>query len=60
METTTLHVAFAEHIKAARIDSMVTHLQACGNVRADDTGRNFVIEVYRRSKLPGLKAQLTT
>jgi hypothetical protein len=60
METTTLHVAFAEHVAAPSIDAMASFLQACGNVRRRDTGRRFTVEVHRRSEPPRLKIQLTT
>jgi hypothetical protein len=53
-----LNVEFGEHISADRVASMVSSMAAYGNVFDGHSQRAFVVEVFRRSKLPGLQRQL--
>jgi hypothetical protein len=55
-----LAVSFGIHVSLDRVSSMVSSIAAYGNVTAGDSERDFSIEVFRASKLPGLKAQLAS
>jgi hypothetical protein len=43
-------IRFAEHIPHDRIDSLITSMSACGDVRRCEDG-SYLIEVYRAGKL---------
>jgi hypothetical protein len=50
---------FGVHIPTASMDSMKSGMAAYGNVKNGPTERELVVEIYRTSKLPQLKEQLT-
>lgn len=56
--TTTIKVIFGEHIKAENIASMLSTLQAYGNVSEGDNARAYAVEVRRASSLDYLQGQL--
>jgi hypothetical protein len=59
IKTAKLSVEFGEHISLDRISSMVSTIAAYGNVYQGASGREFAVELFRVSKLPRLKRQLT-
>ena len=56
---TVIEVTFGEHIAHNRITSMVSSIAAYGSVFPSDDPRTFRCEVFRASKLPKLREQLT-
>ena len=58
MSVAKLRVHFADHISRDRINSMVSGIAAYGNVLPDGAPQDFVVEVFRASKLPRLEAWL--
>jgi hypothetical protein len=54
----TLSVTFNEHISSERVRDMVSGIAAYGNVFPGTTSRDFLVEVFRASNLPGLKKRL--
>lgn len=59
MESIILKVTFAEHLPADQISSLVTGIAAYGNVTDTNEPNSYSVEVFRVSKLPQLKEQLT-
>ena len=55
----TIRVEFAEHLPPKDVAGMVSGLAAYGNVDSKDNERTYVVKVFRESKLPQLKRQLT-
>jgi hypothetical protein len=51
-------VVFAEHMSSKRVRDMVSSIAAYGNVLDGGTPREFIVDVFRPSKLPELKKQL--
>jgi len=52
-------VSFNEHVAAKQVASMATGMSAYGNVLPGSSEREFVVEVFRASKAPGLRARLS-
>jgi hypothetical protein len=48
-------VRFNEHVAAKQVASMATGIAAYGNVLPGSSDLEFVVEVFRASKAPGLK-----
>jgi hypothetical protein len=55
----TFTVIFAEHLPPAKVASMSGQLEPYGMVSGGSSGRDFSVEVFRRSKIPGLQTQST-
>ena len=57
MAATKFIVRFNEHVAAKQMAGMATGIAAYGNV-LPGSDREIVVEVFRSSKAPGLRAQL--
>ena len=51
-------VVFGEHMLAARIADMCSTMTAYGIVHDGSSGRDYIVEVFRPSNLPGLEETL--
>src|SRR5215813_5648015 len=51
-------VTFNEHVSADEVTSITSSIAAYGNVLRGGSDRQLVVEVFRLSKAPGLRAQL--
>jgi hypothetical protein len=51
-------IQFAEHVSADRVAGMVSSIAAYGNVVDGGSPKEFVVEIFRVSHLPGLKTRL--
>jgi len=51
-------IQFAEHISADRVPAMISSIAAYGHVVDGGSPREFVVEIFRASHLPGLKIRL--
>ena len=58
MPSTHIAVQFGEHVSAGSVASMRAGLNAHGVVLAAAQPRQFLVEVFRATKLPGLLVQL--
>ena len=58
MNMTVLTIAFGDHVDLNRVQSMVSSIAAYGNVFEGKTQRAFRVDVFRLSKLSGLKGRL--
>ena len=56
---TMIAVTFSEHVPIQQVLSMVSSIAAYGNVCPGSTDHIFTVQVFRASKLPKLKAQLS-
>jgi len=54
-----LKVCFGAHVPTGSVGGMMTGIAAYGNLKEGSTERECVVEVFRVSKLPKLKDQLT-
>jgi hypothetical protein len=52
-------VRFGDHVSIAQAGGMASQIAAYGDVTAGEEPREYLIEVFRLSKLPSLKEQLT-
>jgi hypothetical protein len=59
MTATKFIVRFNEHVAAKQVTSMASGIAAYGNVLPGSSEREFVVEVFRASKAPGLRARLS-
>ena len=55
---TVLTITFGDHVDLNRVQSMVSGIDAYGNVYEGENQRAFRVEVFRPSKLPRLKERL--
>lgn len=60
MNQPQLLVKFAEHLPLDKVAGMVSGIAAYGNVEQSEDARTFVVNIFRPSKLQGLKDQLTS
>ena len=51
-------VRFNEHVAAEQVDGMASSFAAYGNVLRGSADRQFVVQVFRSSKAPRLRALL--
>lgn len=54
-----ISITFGEHINTERISSMLSALQATGNVSEGYNARTYTVEVRRASHMAYLQEQLT-
>jgi len=58
MTANKIVVTFNEHVSADEVTSITSSIAAYGNVLRGGSDRQLVVEVFRLSKAPGLRAQL--
>jgi len=56
--TDLISVSFAEHVASAQVASIVSGIAAYGNVLDGETPKEFLVEVFRPSKVAKLMTRL--